>query len=172
MNAEEAAFLAAISANAADDLPKLVFADWLDERSDPAGEGMRVAVKQQWRPVLSGDSRTTVVFAWRRLRLYHAGRFIGEVPRWLYRGIARAAPGSKGRPITRIEKTNEAWFHDLPSAWDAYLIGWREAVKAGRWPRPKREKIGPMILNTWQPNLDAPSFLSRTMDFVRDLVGA
>jgi uncharacterized protein (TIGR02996 family) len=33
---EEAAFVAAILAAPRDDTPRLVFADWLDERGDPA----------------------------------------------------------------------------------------------------------------------------------------
>lgn len=41
---ERDAFLAAIAANPDDDLPKLVFADWLDERNDPAAFEQREAV--------------------------------------------------------------------------------------------------------------------------------
>src|SRR3954451_10228135 len=32
-------FIAAVAANPADDLPRLVFADWLDENGDPARAG-------------------------------------------------------------------------------------------------------------------------------------
>lgn len=39
---DPAAFIAAIIANPADDLPRLIFADWLDERGDPRGEFIRV----------------------------------------------------------------------------------------------------------------------------------
>lgn len=42
---ERDAFLAAIRANPDDDLPRLVFADWLDERGDPLGEFIRVQVE-------------------------------------------------------------------------------------------------------------------------------
>jgi len=38
----EDAFLAAITANPADDLPRLVYADWLDERDDPRGAFVRL----------------------------------------------------------------------------------------------------------------------------------
>ncbi len=38
---EEAAFWAKIAENPADDLPRLVFADWLDERDDPRAAWMR-----------------------------------------------------------------------------------------------------------------------------------
>jgi uncharacterized protein (TIGR02996 family) len=39
---EERAFLAAITANPADDLSRLVYADWLDERGDVRGEFLRL----------------------------------------------------------------------------------------------------------------------------------
>ena len=42
---EEAAFLTAIVANAADDTNRLVYADWLDERDDPRGGYLRAEVK-------------------------------------------------------------------------------------------------------------------------------
>jgi uncharacterized protein (TIGR02996 family) len=42
---DRAAFLAAIRAAPADDLPRLVFADWLDERGDPLGEFIRVQIE-------------------------------------------------------------------------------------------------------------------------------
>lgn len=38
----DTAFLAAISANPADDLPRLVYADWLDEQADPRGAFVRL----------------------------------------------------------------------------------------------------------------------------------
>jgi uncharacterized protein (TIGR02996 family) len=38
----EEAFLAAIAANPADDLPRLVYADWLDEQNDPRGAFVRL----------------------------------------------------------------------------------------------------------------------------------
>lgn len=41
MDADEAAFLATIRANPADDLPRLVFADWLEERGEPRGPWVR-----------------------------------------------------------------------------------------------------------------------------------
>jgi uncharacterized protein (TIGR02996 family) len=39
---EEEAFLQTIAENADDDLPRLIFADWLEERGDPRGEFIRV----------------------------------------------------------------------------------------------------------------------------------
>jgi uncharacterized protein (TIGR02996 family) len=43
--ADRATFLAAIRAAPDDDTPRLVFADWLDERGDPLGEFVRVQVE-------------------------------------------------------------------------------------------------------------------------------
>src|SRR5438477_79436 len=42
MGPEEAAFLDRVCADADDDAPRLVYADWLDERGDPRGEFIRV----------------------------------------------------------------------------------------------------------------------------------
>ncbi|MBO0698035.1 MAG: TIGR02996 domain-containing protein [Zavarzinella sp.] len=44
MAPEEAAFLDRVSADPDDDAPRLIFADWLDERGDPRGEFIRVQV--------------------------------------------------------------------------------------------------------------------------------
>mgnify|MGYP001071086375 CR=1 FL=1 len=41
MSADEDAFLAAIRSNPADDTPRLVYADWLDERGDALGALLR-----------------------------------------------------------------------------------------------------------------------------------
>lgn len=42
---EEASFVRALHTNWADRLPRLVYADWLEERSDPRGELLRVDVE-------------------------------------------------------------------------------------------------------------------------------
>ena len=42
---DEAAFLAAIAAEPADDTRRLVYADWLDERGDPRGEYLRLELQ-------------------------------------------------------------------------------------------------------------------------------
>jgi len=42
---EETAFLRGIAASPEDDLPRLVYADWLEERDDPRHEFLRLAVR-------------------------------------------------------------------------------------------------------------------------------
>ena len=42
MSPDEAAFLERVCAQPDDDGPRLVFADWLDERDDPRGQFIRV----------------------------------------------------------------------------------------------------------------------------------
>jgi uncharacterized protein (TIGR02996 family) len=44
---EEAAFLRAAHANPDDSAPRLVYADWLDERGDPRGEAVRLAERMR-----------------------------------------------------------------------------------------------------------------------------
>jgi uncharacterized protein (TIGR02996 family) len=55
MAPEEAAFLDRVCADPDDDAPRLIFADWLDERGDPRGEFIRVQVALARLPV--GDPR-------------------------------------------------------------------------------------------------------------------
>ena len=55
MSPEEAAFLDRICASPDDDVPRLIFADWLDERNDPRGEFIRVQVAIAHLP--AGDPR-------------------------------------------------------------------------------------------------------------------
>jgi uncharacterized protein (TIGR02996 family) len=45
MSSDEAALLQAVIATPDDDLPRLVYADWLDERGDPRGEYIRLQVE-------------------------------------------------------------------------------------------------------------------------------
>src|SRR5690349_7606084 len=55
----EAPFWAAIAMAPDDDLPKLVFADWLDERGDPRGACLRWAVTEHKRPAFDRiDTKT------------------------------------------------------------------------------------------------------------------
>ena len=67
-------FLAALRANPADRVSKLVYADWLEERGDPRAEFLRVAVtldgmareNESYRPLLRllHELRSTVSSAW------------------------------------------------------------------------------------------------------------
>ena len=61
---EEAAFLTAVCERPDDDAPRLIFADWLEERGDPRGEFIRVqcilsrmAEGDKRRPALRGRER-------------------------------------------------------------------------------------------------------------------
>src|SRR5689334_19591780 len=50
MHPADAAFLAAIRDRPDDDLPRLVYADYLDERGDPRGEFLRLQVERRTHP--------------------------------------------------------------------------------------------------------------------------
>src|SRR3954470_18515153 len=55
----EAAFWDAIADAPTDDVPKLVFADWLDERGDPCAACLRWLVKENKRPAFDRiDTKT------------------------------------------------------------------------------------------------------------------
>lgn len=55
LHPDERAFLRVILADPADSLPRLVYADWLEERDDPRGEFLRLATR--YRDELRGYSR-------------------------------------------------------------------------------------------------------------------
>src|SRR5262245_9090295 len=59
MHPQEAAFLERVCADPEDDGPRLVFADWLDERDDPRGEFIRVQVALA--RLSAGDPRAIVL---------------------------------------------------------------------------------------------------------------
>ena len=62
MDETEAAFWAAIATAPDDDLPKLVFADWLDERGDLRGDCLRWVVAEHKRPAF--DRHDTKTWDW------------------------------------------------------------------------------------------------------------
>ena len=48
-------FVAAICAEPDDDLPRLIYADWLDDRGDPRGEFIRLQLANQFGQSTSGQ---------------------------------------------------------------------------------------------------------------------
>ena len=54
---EEDAFLSAVHANPEDDTPRLMYADWLDEKGDDRGEYLRLLVRLEEVPPKSPDRR-------------------------------------------------------------------------------------------------------------------
>ena len=67
---DEAAFLAAILADPDDDAPRLVFADWLDERGDCRGEWLRLTVRRDElvRGAAAGATIAARALAWATVR--------------------------------------------------------------------------------------------------------
>jgi uncharacterized protein (TIGR02996 family) len=68
---EDEAFLAAIGARPTDDLVRLVYADWLDERDDPRGEFLRLECR------LHGMSDADAEFATLQRQLCLVGQLLG-----------------------------------------------------------------------------------------------
>ena len=54
----DAAFLAAVAASPTESLPRLVYADWLDEQGDPRGEMVRVMEEMGKHPVWANAYQT------------------------------------------------------------------------------------------------------------------
>jgi uncharacterized protein (TIGR02996 family) len=83
-------FLAAIKAEAFDDTPRLVFADWLDENGDPArAEFIRLQIRRH--PLRYDDPEAKELDA-RGEELLHAngGRWLAGFPRWFQKEYAGA----------------------------------------------------------------------------------
>lgn len=127
---EEAAFVAAILASPRDDMPRLVFADWLDERGDPRGELLRISTElegleslapptdmpgrlarvrrigrltQRWRELIRPEYR-----AW--LAGLHRGSLrCGGVPDGECPGRWDLLPPEEGRPFARYCRTCSRW---------------------------------------------------------------
>jgi uncharacterized protein (TIGR02996 family) len=63
LTADDRAFLAAVAAAPADDTPRLVYADWLDERSDPRGPYLRAEVAHAGKPTKAAEKRVRTLLA-------------------------------------------------------------------------------------------------------------
>jgi uncharacterized protein (TIGR02996 family) len=87
MTGEEEAFLRAICANPDDDLPRLVYADWLDERGDPRGEFIRVECEL---PHLASEDPRRRQLHLRDCELIrlHKERWVGMIPELVRRHLA------------------------------------------------------------------------------------
>src|SRR5262249_25749649 len=100
---EEDAFISAILASPCDDAPRLMFADWLEERGDPRDEFLRVSVRLE---ALSGQDPPQEMKA--KLRR------------------VRAIAGLRQRLRELREVVSLAWALQLSRGWiePCNLVGW------------------------------------------------
>jgi uncharacterized protein (TIGR02996 family) len=63
LTADDRAFLAAVAAAPTDDTPRLVYADWLDERDDPRGPYLRAEAEYAGKPTKPGEERVRKLLA-------------------------------------------------------------------------------------------------------------
>lgn len=166
---EEYGLLAAVLANPADDLPKLVYADWLDERSDPRGTFLRSLLA--WRTNGGKLPKTTkgATKVWRGLMGYELDQafvLLGKTqPAWA--SAIRAATKPSLDVTTKRVKANM-----IPVG--GSKIGGTPDLSAGStWPLNKKSPMA--FLGQW--NLEelavspAATLLSRTglLSFFVDL---
>jgi len=67
---DERSFIGAILANPGDDVPRLIYADWLEERGDPRAEDLRLEMHHRAlcsRPATRYEEKTRIALASRRL---------------------------------------------------------------------------------------------------------
>jgi uncharacterized protein (TIGR02996 family) len=155
MNPEDA-FLAAILANPEEIGPRLVYADWLEERGDPRGTWLRYAVERlpalvqpplrevELLPAPAAD-RITLRWPWRVNRLVAGAAlriqpcYVRIRPRlWINEGDPQLvlasdlyACGLRGRPALDL-KPND-WTLGLPND---TIIALANAVILAGWPAP------------------------------------
>src|SRR5476651_1127832 len=77
------ALLAAIAADPENDLPRLVYADWLDENGQPIrAEFIRLQIEIAHKEILPRDQVDLYAHLWKRqqdLLEMHRGEFLGEL---------------------------------------------------------------------------------------------
>jgi len=131
---DEAVFFSAILAAPDDPLPKLVFADWLDERGDPRGAYLRRTVEHGVRPV-----HDTIADTWDwwsrppREPDYYGGQDVAAaiLPGQLFRRL-------KGKS-TDIWKGYESYIFAL----NDLMHAWADCVAAGEKPgEPTKDAAG------------------------------
>jgi uncharacterized protein (TIGR02996 family) len=108
---EEDAFISEILASPRDDAPRLVFADWLEERGDPRGEFLRVSVRLE---ALSGQEPPQEMKAKMR-RVREAARL-----RQRLRELREVVPLAWALRLSRgwIEQCNIVGWGDCPRRWE------------------------------------------------------
>jgi uncharacterized protein (TIGR02996 family) len=119
VSTDEAAFWAAIRAAPEDALPKLVFADWLDERGDVRGACLRWLVERGLRPAVDKTGKQPSWDWWSRPPRkpdYYPGAAVESyvVPSRLFGRL-------KGRPtdVWKGYRSYTAALKDLARAWAA-----------------------------------------------------
>lgn len=140
---DRAAFLNHIAAHPDADLPRLVFADWLDEQGDPLGEFIRVQIELSYRQDKLGDEETQALLAREEELLeLHRQRWMGT--------FGEPFPGGfdfqfvRGLPLTaRLH-----WVH---------FIQFAESI-IDRWPTISTVALGFAL---GPHNLSQPTALSR-----------
>jgi uncharacterized protein (TIGR02996 family) len=113
---EREAFLAAIAAAPDDDVPRLVFADWLEERDDPLGEFIRLQIELEPLRLPRTDPRAELEFA-KLLACIHGGENEKKTRTPLARKLTREANLLQEHqadwlgPIAPLEKDSSTYFH-------------------------------------------------------------
>jgi uncharacterized protein (TIGR02996 family) len=119
---EQAAFLAAVLAAPEDDLPRLIYADWLEEHGDPRGEFIRLQVAAHYGDVTAGRAAAALEREFGR-------EWAGPLASWAYqvgysRGFAESIVIRGEEFLIRVAKI----FRHAPIQRVA-LIGVRDSLK-------------------------------------------
>jgi uncharacterized protein (TIGR02996 family) len=124
---EDEAFIRAVVDGPGDDTPRLVYADWLDDRSDPRGPYLRAECEwaQPWR---SGERPADSP----ELRELGAGldpvwvARVSRPPLGVCRGDLKVVEGEDGARVTDadFERIERRFAVTLPTDYRAFLLNW------------------------------------------------
>jgi uncharacterized protein (TIGR02996 family) len=105
---EDDALLRAVLANPADDAPRLIYADWLDERGDPRGEYLRVDWEAA-REAKSGPVPTGTLDRLANLRSRIAANWVINVSVGPSAWVRQIVHDQSGPPFDRVAVAPLAW---------------------------------------------------------------
>lgn len=156
---DEEAFLRAISAAPDDDAPRLVYADWLDERNDPRAEVVRLQVRLR-RLSPSDPTHAELTNRHQELRVDCAPYWLARLdpPVWCIVGnIVEERPAAQGGIArgTRLLRPNaKVYLASLRNAW-AFLDqdrGDRESVEVLGQHRKSRQWLKSWVRVSYTTN--------------------
>jgi uncharacterized protein (TIGR02996 family) len=120
----DAAFLEAIRAAPDDDAPRLIYADWLDERGDPRGEFIRVQCGRVRLPE-TDPRRAALAARARELLEANWGKWVVPLGAFVGRDAARHNAGWVARPFhpSRLAEFRRGFIDRLPVEAGAFVAG-------------------------------------------------
>jgi uncharacterized protein (TIGR02996 family) len=131
---EESAFLAAVAATPDDDTARLVYADWLGDRSDPRGEYVRLEVRRNSFGPRKKKQRDDLYYPLDNLRRHATPDWLSLIDRvgrfsfyWSAEACHNVARDAEvGHPLARLDARNTHVPRTLEQGDYVYVLAYRE----------------------------------------------